>query len=48
MQFIQIIMVGGIMFFVIKVKLYLDSEGNNLAQLFLELLCEHPHRINLV
>ncbi|KAM6497443.1 hypothetical protein JOM56_007916 [Amanita muscaria] len=34
----EIIMVGGILFFVIELKLYLDSGGNNLSQLFLKLL----------
>jgi hypothetical protein len=48
MQFIQIIMVGGILFLVIELNLYLETRGNNRAQLFLELLCEHPYKINLV
>lgn len=49
MQFIQIIMVGGILFFVIELKLNPVNGGNNVAQLFLELLCEHPYyRINVV
>lgn len=40
-------MVGGILFFVIELKLYLDSGTKNLAQLFLELLCEHSPYIYL-
>ena len=48
MQFIQIIMVGGTLFVVIELKPYLETGASNRAQLFLELLGEHPYRINLV
>ena len=40
-------MVGGILFFVIELKLLLDPGGNNLTQVFLELLCEMPLYLSL-
>jgi hypothetical protein len=36
---IQLFMIGGILFFVIEMKLHYDGQ-DNLAQLFLELLCK--------
>jgi hypothetical protein len=37
-KLLQIVMIGGILFFVIEAKLGMPT-SNNLAQLFLELLC---------
>jgi hypothetical protein len=42
-KLLQVVMIGGILFFVIEAKLDRPS-ANNLAQLFLELLCASSSR----